>query len=72
MYQSCSAYRDAGNSGPCRELSVTGNEYDNLEQAVEDVAQEIMGLQEESGSEWAIVFSENENEKIVPTVAVAS
>lgn len=70
-YTSCAEYSDAGNSGGCTEVAgVTGESFDNLEQASQAAAPELLKLQDENGTEYGIAYSENEDGTVTPTVAV--
>ena len=71
LYTSCADYSDAGNSGGCTEIEgVTGENFDTLEDAARAAAPELLKIQEETGSEVGIAFSQNDDGTTTPTVAV--
>lgn len=78
LYTSCTAYSEAGNKGTCTEIEgVTGKKFEAgngrtaLENAAVAAAPELLRLQEETGNEVGIAFSQNDDGTITPTVAVS-
>ena len=71
-FSTCTAYSEGGNSGPCMEIAgVTGEVFNTLGKASEAAASGLMRLQERFGFEYGIAYSQGDDGRVTPTVAVA-